>query len=151
MVHFRYLFCENFNFFVRDVGAQILSCGYSHQIGQKRGRLLINLEEDEQPRKKVRLGSFATQWIFVYNARRPMKQRSLFTLPNGYNGVVARRWGLARHSHYVPEIMAAILWTIPAFFFDNALDSIKKSLPKKDIGQDKEKRKLNQLQLFGKR
>lgn len=45
------------------------------QVGQKRGRLLVNLEEDEQPRKKVRLGSPATQWISVYNARRPMKQR----------------------------------------------------------------------------
>lgn len=47
------------------------------QVGQKRGRLLINLEEDEQPKKKVRVGSPATQWISVYNARRPMKQRSV--------------------------------------------------------------------------
>ncbi|KAK4769134.1 hypothetical protein SAY86_027284 [Trapa natans] len=45
------------------------------KVGQKRGRLLINLEEDEQPKKKVRIGSPATQWISVYNARRPMKQR----------------------------------------------------------------------------
>ncbi|XXG42646.1 hypothetical protein AAC387_Pa01g2872 [Persea americana] len=45
------------------------------KAGQKRGRMLVNLEEDEQPRKKVRLGSPATQWISVYNARRPMKQR----------------------------------------------------------------------------
>ncbi|THG03559.1 hypothetical protein TEA_022936 [Camellia sinensis var. sinensis] len=45
------------------------------KVGQKRGRLLINLEEDEQPKKKIRLGSPATQWISVYNARRPMKQR----------------------------------------------------------------------------
>ncbi|PKA45820.1 Casein kinase I isoform delta-like [Apostasia shenzhenica] len=45
------------------------------KVGQKRGRLLVNLEEDEQPKKKVRLGSPATQWISVYNARRPMKQR----------------------------------------------------------------------------
>ncbi|VFQ64213.1 unnamed protein product [Cuscuta campestris] len=45
------------------------------KVGQKRGRLLINLEEEEQPRKKVRLGSPANQWISVYNARRPMKQR----------------------------------------------------------------------------
>ncbi|KAJ3696128.1 hypothetical protein LUZ60_001505 [Juncus effusus] len=44
------------------------------KVGQKRGRL-AGLEEDEQPRKKVRLGSPATQWISVYNARRPMKQR----------------------------------------------------------------------------
>ncbi|CAA3028048.1 casein kinase 1 HD16 [Olea europaea subsp. europaea] len=45
------------------------------KVGQKRGRLHINLEEDEQPKKKIRLGSPATQWISVYNARRPMKQR----------------------------------------------------------------------------
>ncbi|KAG8061251.1 hypothetical protein GUJ93_ZPchr0003g18415 [Zizania palustris] len=45
------------------------------KVGQKRGRMLVNLEEDEQPKKKVRLGSPATQWISVYNARRPMKQR----------------------------------------------------------------------------
>ncbi|XP_066396809.1 casein kinase 1-like protein HD16 [Miscanthus floridulus] len=45
------------------------------KVGQKRGRLPANLEEDEQPKKKVRLGSPAAQWISVYNARRPMKQR----------------------------------------------------------------------------
>ncbi|BBH06908.1 Protein kinase family protein [Prunus dulcis] len=45
------------------------------KVGQKRARMSINLEEDEQPKKKVRLGSPATQWISVYNARRPMKQR----------------------------------------------------------------------------
>ncbi|TYH91678.1 hypothetical protein ES332_A13G130900v1 [Gossypium tomentosum] len=38
-------------------------------------RLVINLEDDDQPKKKVRLGSPATQWISAYNARRPMKQR----------------------------------------------------------------------------
>ncbi|KAM3366307.1 hypothetical protein ACQJBY_015638 [Aegilops geniculata] len=46
-----------------------------YQVGQKRGRLLVNHEEDDQPKKKVRLGSPASQWISVYNARRPMKQR----------------------------------------------------------------------------
>ncbi|PNT76959.1 hypothetical protein BRADI_1g56100v3 [Brachypodium distachyon] len=45
------------------------------KVGQKRGRLPVNLEEDEQPKKKIRLGSPASQWISVYNARRPMKQR----------------------------------------------------------------------------
>ncbi|XP_076923081.1 casein kinase 1-like protein HD16 [Bidens hawaiensis] len=42
---------------------------------QKRGRLLINSEEDEQPKKKVRVGSPASQWVSVYNARPPLKQR----------------------------------------------------------------------------
>ncbi|KAF3499507.1 hypothetical protein F2Q69_00044601 [Brassica cretica] len=45
------------------------------KVGQKRGRLVLNLEEDEQPKKKIRIGTPATQWISVYNARRPMKQR----------------------------------------------------------------------------
>ncbi|XP_023512698.1 casein kinase 1-like protein HD16 isoform X1 [Cucurbita pepo subsp. pepo] len=45
------------------------------QVGQKRGRLNIPEEDDGQPRKKVRLGVPATQWISVYNARLPMKQR----------------------------------------------------------------------------
>nr|XP_027125659.1 casein kinase 1-like protein HD16 isoform X1 [Coffea arabica] len=46
-----------------------------YQVGHKRGRLTFEDEEDEQPKKKVRMGMPATQWISVYNARRPMKQR----------------------------------------------------------------------------
>ncbi|KAK7390722.1 hypothetical protein VNO78_18753 [Psophocarpus tetragonolobus] len=45
----------------------------AQKVGQKRGRL--NIEDDSQPRKKVRLGVPATQWISIYNARLPMKQR----------------------------------------------------------------------------
>lgn len=45
------------------------------KVGQKRGRLTMEEDDDEQPKKKVRLGMPATQWISVYNARRPMKQR----------------------------------------------------------------------------
>ncbi|XP_022964459.1 casein kinase 1-like protein HD16 isoform X1 [Cucurbita moschata] len=52
-------------------GAQKLIC----QVGHKRGRLTLEEEDDEQPKKKVRMGMPATQWISVYNARRPMKQR----------------------------------------------------------------------------
>ncbi|CAH9102404.1 unnamed protein product [Cuscuta europaea] len=50
------------------------------KVWQKRVRLTLNLEEDEQPRKKVRLGNPATQWISVYNARHPMKQRYHFNV-----------------------------------------------------------------------
>lgn len=46
-----------------------------YQVGQKRGRLMMEEEDDEQPKKKIRMGMPATQWISVYNARRPMKQR----------------------------------------------------------------------------
>ncbi|GMH11522.1 hypothetical protein Nepgr_013363 [Nepenthes gracilis] len=46
-----------------------------YQVGQKRGRLNIDEEDDGQPKKKVRQGVPATQWVSVYNARLPMKQR----------------------------------------------------------------------------
>ncbi|KAG8375614.1 hypothetical protein BUALT_Bualt10G0118700 [Buddleja alternifolia] len=46
-----------------------------YQVGHKRGRLMMDTDDDEQPKKKVRNGMPATQWISVYNARRPMKQR----------------------------------------------------------------------------
>ncbi|XP_039123863.1 casein kinase 1-like protein HD16 isoform X2 [Dioscorea cayenensis subsp. rotundata] len=46
-----------------------------YQVGQKRGRLPVDEDEDGQLKKKVRLGVPATQWISVYNARPPMKQR----------------------------------------------------------------------------
>ncbi|XP_047309217.1 casein kinase 1-like protein HD16 [Impatiens glandulifera] len=42
-------------------------------VGQKRSRIIE--PEDDSARKRVRLGVPATQWISVYNARPPMKQR----------------------------------------------------------------------------
>ncbi|KAJ6711530.1 CASEIN KINASE-RELATED [Salix purpurea] len=47
----------------------------AQKVGHKRGCLTMEEEDDEQPKKKVRMGMPATQWISVYNARRPMKQR----------------------------------------------------------------------------
>ncbi|CAN4120231.1 unnamed protein product [Withania somnifera] len=52
-------------------GAQKLK----YQVGQKRGRLTVQDDDDEQPKKKFRLGMPATQWISVYNGRCPLKQR----------------------------------------------------------------------------
>ncbi|KAK3034359.1 hypothetical protein RJ639_032257 [Escallonia herrerae] len=50
------------------------------KVGQKRGRLSIELEDGAQPRKRVRLGAPATQWISVYSSRSPMKQRYHFNV-----------------------------------------------------------------------
>lgn len=36
---------------------------------------MMDEDDDEQPKKKVRIGMPATQWISVYNSRHPMKQR----------------------------------------------------------------------------
>ncbi|XP_068636368.1 casein kinase 1-like protein HD16 [Aristolochia californica] len=52
-------------------------------VGHKRGRLSMDEEDDEQPKKKVRMGMPATQWISVYNARRPMKQRYHYNVADG--------------------------------------------------------------------
>ncbi|CAJ1951093.1 unnamed protein product [Sphenostylis stenocarpa] len=49
--------------------------GAQKLIGHKRGRLAMEEQDDEQPKKKIRIGLPASQWISVYNARRPMKQR----------------------------------------------------------------------------
>ncbi|KAL5786275.1 hypothetical protein ACOSQ2_008667 [Xanthoceras sorbifolium] len=54
-----------------------------YQVGHKRGRLTMEEEEDEQPKKKVRMGMPATQWISIYNARRPMKQRYHYNVADG--------------------------------------------------------------------
>ncbi|KAI8565544.1 hypothetical protein RHMOL_Rhmol03G0268300 [Rhododendron molle] len=50
------------------------------KVGQKRGRLLVDLEDGAQPRKRVRLGTPASQWISVYSSRVPMKQRYHFNV-----------------------------------------------------------------------
>ncbi|WOL01005.1 casein kinase 1-like protein HD16 [Canna indica] len=54
------------------------------KVGQKRGRLTIDEEEEDgQQKKKIRLGVPATQWISVYNARLPMKQRYHYNVADG--------------------------------------------------------------------
>ena len=48
------------------------------QVGQKRGREemdTLDIGEDGQPKKRVRTGFPASQWITVYNKGMPMKQR----------------------------------------------------------------------------
>ncbi|KAL4297030.1 hypothetical protein GQ457_12G023360 [Hibiscus cannabinus] len=45
------------------------------KVGQKRGRLVAELEDGEPLKKKQRLGSPACQWISVYNYKPSMKQR----------------------------------------------------------------------------
>lgn len=66
-----------------------------YQVGQKRSRLTSEeQEEDVQPKKKVRIGAPATQWISVYNARTPMKQRYHYNVADARLGQHVER-GLA--------------------------------------------------------
>ncbi|EFJ13521.1 hypothetical protein SELMODRAFT_269002 [Selaginella moellendorffii] len=45
------------------------------KVGHKRGRLADFSDDEDRAKKKVRLGMPAMQWISVYNAHKPMKQR----------------------------------------------------------------------------
>jgi serine/threonine protein kinase len=58
------------------VGRPLVLTGAANKIrvGSKRARDEED-EEEQQPRKKTRIGMPATQWITVYNAHKPMKQR----------------------------------------------------------------------------
>ncbi|RRT34619.1 hypothetical protein B296_00053494 [Ensete ventricosum] len=71
-------------FFCQILELQVMTNHPIYQVGQKRGRLTIDEEEESQQRKKIRLGVPATQWISVYNARLPMKQRYIFMYLFGF-------------------------------------------------------------------
>ncbi|GJX68695.1 hypothetical protein Tco_0304422 [Tanacetum coccineum] len=51
----------------------------TEKVGQKRGRLLTDLE-DIQPRKKIRLTTPANHWISIYSSRTRMKQRYYYNV-----------------------------------------------------------------------
>ncbi len=64
-----------------------LMIGTDGQVGQKRARDSAAPPTDEDldlpsTKKRVRLGLPATQWITVYNAHRPMKQRYHYNVAN---------------------------------------------------------------------
>eukprot|EP00798_Chlamydomonas_sp_ICE-L_P015695 gene15695-21804_t len=54
------------------------------KVGQKRPfrEAEGDLDDSQAPKKKIRLGLPATQWITVYNAHRPMKQRYHYNVAN---------------------------------------------------------------------
>ncbi|GKD39615.1 DnaJ domain, tetratricopeptide-like helical domain protein [Tanacetum coccineum] len=47
-----------------------------------KGRLNLDEDDDGKPRKKVQMGVPATQWVSVYNAKQPMKQRYHYNVAN---------------------------------------------------------------------
>ncbi|GER25594.1 casein kinase I [Striga asiatica] len=49
-------------------------------VGLKRSRLMIDDDVDEEPKKKLRVGTSALQWITVYNAGPQIKQRYHYTV-----------------------------------------------------------------------
>jgi 7-dehydrocholesterol reductase len=81
--------------------------------------VMINYFADEQRQRVRATNGKTTVWgkppvllVGHYTTERGEKKESVL-LASGW-------WGLARHFHYVPEIMAAFFWCVPALF-DNLL------------------------------
>lgn len=65
------------------IHCKLTECAHC-QVGYKRSREQMegDAEDLAAPKKKIRLGLPATQWITVYNAHRPMKQRYHYNVAN---------------------------------------------------------------------
>jgi 7-dehydrocholesterol reductase len=80
---------------------------------------IINYAADRQKLEVRRTNAQCLVW-----GRRPDVIRAKYTLSTGDTRtsllLVSGYWGLARHFHYVPELVLAFLWTVPALF-DNVM------------------------------
>jgi len=119
-VHKRYRFCHPFTcvffyaytkFVVQPL--TLLFFFFLKLVGHKRGRLASE-DDDEQPKKKVRVGLPANQWISVYNARRPMKQR--YTLMKYSNKIF---WLLRHPTNYSNTSLVNLVASLLSFPFIN--------------------------------
>lgn len=77
--------------------------------------IYINYDCDRQRQEFRRTNGKCTVWgktpskiVAAYTTTSGEKKTSLL-LTSGW-------WGLARHFHYVPEILAAFFWSVPALF-----------------------------------
>ena len=79
--------------------------------------VLINYAADAQRQRVRASGGQGTVWgkppVIVVGHYRTAEgeARESLLLASGW-------WGLARHFHYVPEILGALCWTLPALFDD---------------------------------
>ncbi len=78
--------------------------------------ILINYLADRQ-RQKVR----ATQGECLVWKKKPTLIEAFYQTTTGETKqsvlLASGWWGLARHFHYIPEILAALCWTLPALFY----------------------------------
>jgi 7-dehydrocholesterol reductase len=83
------------------------------------GAICLNYLADAQRQKVRRSDGSANVW-----GRAPIIIRAHYTTARGESGtnllLASGWWGLARHFHYVLELVAAVAWTLPVLF-DRAL------------------------------
>ncbi|CAL0335325.1 unnamed protein product [Lupinus luteus] len=77
--------------------------------------IYINYDCDRQRQEFRRTNGKCTVW-----GKAPSKIDASYTTTTGETKrsllLTSGWWGLARHFHYVPEILAAFFWTVPALF-----------------------------------
>ncbi len=79
------------------------------------GSILINYLADRQ-RQQVRAKNGA---CLVWGSKPALIQATYQTQSGETKNTILLTsgwWGLSRHFHYIPELMAAFFWTLPAFF-----------------------------------
>lgn len=125
------------------------------QVGSKRTREQMEGEAEDlaAPKKKIRLGLPATQWITVYNAHRPMKQRYHYNVANSrveqhvekgnddglYISSVAcctELWALIMDAGtgFAAQASSLFWWSYPAFVCINTMCTLRYVLPMACIG-----------------
>ncbi len=79
--------------------------------------ILINFSADRQRQLVRATNGNCTVW-----GRKPLTTRAVYTTTTGEvkeNLLLASGWwGVARHFHYVPELLGAFCWTVPALFLN---------------------------------
>lgn len=77
--------------------------------------IYINYDCDRQRQEFRRTNGKGTVW-----GKAPSKIEATYTTTSGETKrsllLTSGWWGLSRHFHYVPEILAAFFWTVPALF-----------------------------------
>mmetsp|Transcript_12492 Transcript_12492/g.19854 ORF Transcript_12492/g.19854 Transcript_12492/m.19854 type:complete len:452 (-) Transcript_12492:95-1450(-) len=77
--------------------------------------IYINYDSDRQRQEFRHTGGKAKIW-----GKPPVKIDAQYTTTNGKTRksllLASGWWGLSRHFHYVPEILAAFCWSLPALF-----------------------------------
>ncbi|KOM27216.1 hypothetical protein LR48_Vigan406s002600 [Vigna angularis] len=77
--------------------------------------IFINYDCDRQRQEFRRTNGKSTIW-----GKAPSKIEASYTTTTGETKrsllLTSGWWGLSRHFHYVPEILAAFFWTVPALF-----------------------------------
>lgn len=76
----------------------------------------LKLSRSELEMKEKNCEKYRSVIVYVYIYGTTLTQHVAYTDGELFWFLCFCRWGLSRHFHYVPEILAAFFWTLPALF-----------------------------------